>query len=73
LRTADAHSPVAGGVVASSLLLFGTAYLLVFIAGAYYIQRILQRGPVEPVETVVVTRRAARPISAADQPLRTVE
>jgi cytochrome d ubiquinol oxidase subunit I len=70
MRTADAVSPVAGGTVASSLLLFGTAYLLVFIAGAYYIQRILQKGPVEPVEpTTLVAKRAARPLSAADEPL----
>lgn len=74
MRTADALSPVAGGAVAFSLLLFGTAYLLVFVAGAYYIQRILQKGPVEPAEdAAAVAKRAARPLSAADQPFGTAE
>lgn len=68
MRTADAVSPVAAGAVTFSLLLFGTAYLLVFIAGAYYIQGILQKGPVEPTEGAAGAKRAARPLSAADEP-----
>lgn len=71
MRTADAVSPVAAGSVAFSLLLFGTAYFLVFIAGAYYIQQILKKGPVDvDGEKPAVAQSPARPMSAADQPLR---
>lgn len=74
LRTADAISPVPAGSVLFSLVLFGTAYFLVFIAGAYYIQRILQKGPVEPADDgPSVAKRPSRPLSAADQPFGAVE
>lgn len=74
LRTADAISPVPAGSVLFSLILFGTAYFLVFIAGAYYIQRILQRGPVDPTDSKPsVAKRPSRPLSAADQPFGAAE
>ena len=37
LRTADAVSPVAGGSVLTSLILFVIVYGIVFGAGVYYI------------------------------------
>jgi cytochrome d ubiquinol oxidase subunit I len=45
LRTADAVSPVSGGQVASSLLVFMIAYAIVFSAGSLYILRLVTRGP----------------------------
>jgi cytochrome d ubiquinol oxidase subunit I len=45
LRTADAVSPVSGGQVASSLLVFMTVYAIVFSAGSLYILRLIARGP----------------------------
>jgi len=64
MRTADAVSPVAGGAVGVSLIVFATAYLLAFAAGAYYIQQLLRNGPGEPPETGEQSMRAARPLSA---------
>lgn len=74
LRTADAHSPIDVESVATSLALFATAYLVLFVAGAYYIQRILQRGPVptEPDETRL-DKRAARPLSMPDETFAAAE
>ncbi|MCB1565998.1 MAG: cytochrome ubiquinol oxidase subunit I [Rhodanobacteraceae bacterium] len=45
LRTVDAASPVAAGAVLSSLLLFIAVYAIVFAAGIYYINRLLEKGP----------------------------
>ncbi|WP_108660137.1 cytochrome ubiquinol oxidase subunit I [Acuticoccus kandeliae] len=45
LRTADAVSPVAGGAMATSLVLFILVYGIVFSAGTYYINRLLRYGP----------------------------
>ncbi len=45
LRTADAVSPVSGGQVASSLLVFMTVYAIVFSVGTLYILRLVTRGP----------------------------
>ena len=45
LRTADAVSPVSGGQVASSLLVFMIVYAIVFTAGTLYILRLAARGP----------------------------
>ncbi len=45
LRTADAVSPVPGGQVALSLLVFIIVYAIVFSAGALYILRLMHRGP----------------------------
>ena len=50
MRTADAVSPVAAGTVGFSMLLYGTAYSLLFVAGAIYIQRILVKGPAQIME-----------------------
>ena len=45
LRTADAVSPVSGGSVLTSLILFVIVYGIVFGAGVYYIGQLVKRGP----------------------------
>ena len=45
LRTADAVSPVTTGSVVTSLLIYITVYAVVFVAGAIYILRLLDKGP----------------------------
>ena len=45
LRTADAVSPVGGGTVLGTLILFVLAYCTVFWFGIYYINRLIVRGP----------------------------
>ncbi|HVZ99003.1 MAG TPA: cytochrome ubiquinol oxidase subunit I [Caulobacterales bacterium] len=45
MRTADAVSPVAGGQVGLSLLVFVIVYAIVFSAGALYIIRLIAQGP----------------------------
>jgi cytochrome d ubiquinol oxidase subunit I len=45
LRTADAVSPVAAGVVAASLTAFVLVYLVVFSIGVYYIRKLIRGGP----------------------------
>jgi cytochrome d ubiquinol oxidase subunit I len=45
MRTADATSPVAGGAVLGTLILFVLAYCTVFWFGIYYINRLIARGP----------------------------
>jgi len=45
LRTSETISPVAGGTVAASLAAFVITYGLVFTAGAYYILKLIGKGP----------------------------
>ena len=47
LRTADAASPVPGGSVLTTLVLFVIVYLTVFAFGAYFINRLIARGMAE--------------------------
>jgi len=47
LRTSETLSPVAGGSVAISLAAFVITYGLVFTAGAYYIVKLIGKGPEE--------------------------
>jgi len=49
LRTADAASPVGGGRIATTLALFVIVYAIVFAMGIYYINRLIDRGPVDRV------------------------
>jgi cytochrome d ubiquinol oxidase subunit I len=51
LRTADARSPVPGGSVIVTLVLFVLAYGVVFSFGIYYINRLINRGPEGPSES----------------------
>jgi cytochrome bd ubiquinol oxidase subunit I len=46
-RTVDAASPVGGGNVATTLALFVLVYGVVFAMGIYYINRLIDRGPVD--------------------------
>jgi len=50
LRTAETISPVAGGPVAVSLAAFVITYGLVSTAGAYYIVKLIGKGPETPEE-----------------------
>ena len=67
MRTADAVSRVPGASVATSLTLFVLVYGGIFGAGVYYIARLIRKGPLE-VEPEP-HGRAARPLSAPDEPL----
>ncbi|WP_088347889.1 MULTISPECIES: cytochrome ubiquinol oxidase subunit I [Rhodomicrobium] len=49
LRTGDAASPVAVNAVATSLVLFVIVYSIVFAMGIYYINRLITRGPDDPL------------------------
>ncbi len=60
LRTADAVSPVTGGQVASSLLVFMTVYAIVFSAGSLYILRLIMKGPGSGEKPMERGREAAR-------------
>jgi cytochrome d ubiquinol oxidase subunit I len=44
MRTADAISPVIGGAVLTTLVLFVLVYAVIFSAGIYYINRLLAKG-----------------------------
>jgi len=63
LRTDEAASPVSGGEVATTLVLFLIVYAVVFAAGIYYMNRLINRGPSD--EGTSVEGVASRPISAA--------
>ncbi len=70
LRTADAVSPVPGGSVLTSIILFVLAYGVVFGAGLYYIIKLVRRGPEEtpPVPQEDDTDLSHRPMAAAGNP-----
>ena len=70
LRTADAVSPVAGGSVMFSLVLFVLVYGVVFGAGLYYILKLIKRGPEEtpPVPEADEADLSRRPMAAAGHP-----
>jgi len=53
LRTSDSLSPIAAPAVGTSLLAFVAVYGFVFGAGAFYILRLMLRGPAEPDETLL--------------------
>lgn len=66
LRTTDAASPVSGGAVLTTLILFIAVYSVVFSMGIYYINRLIEKGPagaaVKPSEGL-----PSRPLSAAEE------
>ena len=70
LRTADAVSPVPGGSVLASLILFVLVYGIVFGAGVYYIAKLVQRGPdaTPPVLEEGEADLSHRPMAAAGNP-----
>ncbi len=64
LRTADSISPVSGAQVATTLALFVVVYGIVFSAGIYYINRLIEKGP-EAIEIKPSKGGVLRPISSA--------
>ncbi|HXG78811.1 MAG TPA: cytochrome ubiquinol oxidase subunit I [Methyloceanibacter sp.] len=70
LRTADSVSPVPGGSVLASLILFVLVYAVIFGAGLYYIARLVQRGPeaTPPVPEKEEADLSHRPMAAAGNP-----
>jgi len=68
LRTADSVSPVPGGSVFFSLVLFVLVYGVVFGAGVYYIAKLVTAGPeaTPPIDTDGDPSR--RPMEAAANP-----
>ncbi len=70
LRTADAVSPVPGGSVLTSLILFVLVYGIVFGAGLYYIAQLVRRGPDEPppVPEEGEADLSHRPLAASGNP-----
>ena len=68
LRTEQAHSPVAGGSVLTTLILFVLVYGIVFSAGIYYINRLLKKGPITtPPHVDGEDEGLKRPLSAAHE------
>jgi cytochrome bd ubiquinol oxidase subunit I len=73
MRTEDALSAIDAGSVATSLAVFVTIYFFVFIAGSYYLFKLLRKGP-EPVEQALLhpeDKRPARPLSVPEEPVET--
>ena len=70
LRTADAVSPVPGGSVLTSIVLFVLVYGIVFGAGLYYIAKLVRRGPDEtpPAPDEDEADLSHRPMAAAGNP-----
>jgi cytochrome d ubiquinol oxidase subunit I len=70
LRTADAVSPVPGGSVLTSIILFVLVYGIVFGAGLYYIIQLVRRGPDEPppVPEEAEADLSHRPMAASGHP-----
>ncbi len=68
LRTADAASPVPGGSVLASIVLFVLVYGVVFGAGVYYIIKLVRRGPEEAPPAPEEADLSHRPMAAAGIP-----
>ncbi len=65
LRTADALSPVPAASLATTLALFVLVYGIVFAAGIYYINRLINHGPTGAAAEPPTMGAPARPFSAA--------
>ena len=68
LRTADAVSPIPGGSVLISILLFVLVYGIVFGAGVYYMAKLVRRGPEEMPLAEEEADLSHRPMAAAGAP-----
>ncbi len=74
MRTEEALSAISAGSVATSLIVFATVYLFVFVSGTYYLLKLLRKGP-QPVEQALLhpeDKTAARPLSVPDEPVEAV-
>jgi cytochrome d ubiquinol oxidase subunit I len=65
MRTADGISPVVGGAVFTTLVLYVVVYGIVFSAGIYYINRLIVKGPVIGAGGKAAEGLPNRPMSAA--------
>jgi cytochrome bd ubiquinol oxidase subunit I len=68
MRTEEAASAIVASSVITSLVAFGTVYLFVFIAGSYYLLKLLRKGPQPPDADMrhPEDKTSSRPLSAAD-------
>lgn len=72
MHTSEAASPVPASSVATSLVAFATVYLFVFIAGAYYLFKLLRKGP-QPVGESLLHPETATPQRPLAVPEESVE
>jgi cytochrome bd ubiquinol oxidase subunit I len=70
LRTADAVSPVPGGSVLTTLILFVVVYGIIFSMGIYYINRLIHRGPTGASIAPSERGLPSRPLSGAEEAAR---
>jgi cytochrome d ubiquinol oxidase subunit I len=71
LRTSQAAPAIDARSVLTSLIVFATVYLFVFIAGTYYLLKLLRRGP-QPVEQDLLhpeDKTPQRPLSVPEEPI----
>ncbi len=67
MRTSEAATAIDAASVKASLIAFATVYLFVFVAGSYYLLKLLRKGP-QPVADELrhpEDKRPARPLSVA--------
>jgi cytochrome bd ubiquinol oxidase subunit I len=70
LRTADAVSPVPGGSILTTLILFVVVYGIIFSMGIYYINRLIHMGPMGPSIAPAERGLPSRPLSGAEEAAR---
>jgi cytochrome d ubiquinol oxidase subunit I len=69
MRTEEAATAIAAPSVVASLAAFGTVYFFVFVAGSYYLLKLLRKGP-QPAEDELrhpEDKRPARPLSVPEE------
>ena len=69
MRTADALSAINVASVATSLAAFATVYLFIFIAGIYYLQKLVRKGPQEVADEMrhPEDKTPMRPLSVPEE------
>jgi cytochrome d ubiquinol oxidase subunit I len=72
LRTADAISPVPGGSILTTLILFVVVYGIIFSMGIYYINRLIHVGPTGALIRPSAHGLPSRPLSGAEEAGREV-
>ncbi len=75
MRTDEAATVIGAASVVTSLVAFGTVYLFVFIAGSYYLLKLLRKGP-QPVDEPSrhpEDQRPARPLSVPEESVEATE
>ena len=71
LRTSQAATAIDAGSVLTSLIVFATVYLFVFISGTYYLLKLLRRGPLPVGEALLhpEAKSALHPLSLPGEPI----